>query len=95
MNYANPLSIFWLYNFFGALCISVHFITLTFHWYFKLRPDSHRASHLVEVTRHFLLLGCCPCKQVGKREGFSDGEDCEFQLSTHTSRKIYGKIPLF
>lgn len=73
-NYANPLSIFWRFNCFGAHCISVHFIALTFHWYFKLGPNSHRVSRLVEVTRH-VLLGHCPCHQAGNRECFSGAED--------------------
>lgn len=99
-NYANPLSIFWLFNFFGTLCRSVHSIPLTFHWYSRPGPNSHQAGCLMEVTRHFLLLGCCLCNQVSKgshEEGntFQKGEDHEFQLSSHCnimSRNIYGKF---
>lgn len=71
----------------------MHFITLTFHWYFKPGSSSPRASRLVEVTRHFLLLGCCPCNQVGKTKAFQRKKTVNFNLALIQVEKYMEKFP--
>lgn len=71
----------------------MHFITLTFHWYFQPGSSSPRPSRLVEVTRHFLLLGCCPCNQVGKTKAFQRERTVNFNLTLTQVEKYMEELP--
>lgn len=71
----------------------MHFIALTLHWYFEPGSSSPRASRLVEVTRHFLLLGCCPCNQVGKTKAFQRENTVNFNLVLIQVEKYMEEFP--
>lgn len=71
----------------------MHFIALTLHWYFKPGSSSPRNSRLGEVTRHFLLLGCCPCNQVGKTKAFQREKTMNFNLVLIKVEKYMEKFP--
>lgn len=64
-----------------------------FPWYFEPGFSSPRASRLVEVTRHFLLLGCCPCTQVGKTKAFLKEKTVNFNLVLILVEKYMENFP--
>lgn len=47
----------------------------------------------MEVTRHFLLLGCCPCNQVGKTKAFQREKTVNFNLALRQVEKYMEKFP--